>query len=177
MEPIEDPPQVAKLRSLLNRSARIEITDGRLFVGQFMCIDHSKNIILAGAYESRPLSSAAAAGGTGANASTVSQDIKAIAAATSAAISASNSASASGAGSPGVAAAVAVSGDSSEEATPKPRPGILKRNSEEEEKRFVGQIMIPGHHIVKAEMDCSHLRGADSRLKAPLTYNLDYLLG
>lgn len=50
----EDPPLVAKLRSLLNRNTRIEITDGRLFVGQFMCIDHSKNIILAGAYESRP---------------------------------------------------------------------------------------------------------------------------
>jgi small nuclear ribonucleoprotein (snRNP)-like protein len=54
MEPEEDSPSVAKLRSLLNRSTRIEITDGRLFVGQFMCIDHSKNIILAGAYESRP---------------------------------------------------------------------------------------------------------------------------
>lgn len=54
MEPVEDPPMVAKLKSLLNRGARIEITDGRVFMGQFMCIDHSKNIILAGAFESRP---------------------------------------------------------------------------------------------------------------------------
>src|SRR5690554_2495821 len=56
MEPTEDPPLVATLRSLLNRSTRIEITDGRVFVGQFMCIDHSKNIILSAAYESRPSS-------------------------------------------------------------------------------------------------------------------------
>lgn len=45
-------------------------------------------------------------------------------------------------------------------------------------KRFVGLVMIPGHHIVKAEMDCSHLRGADSRIKAPTKiYGLDYLRG
>lgn len=64
----EDPPLVAKLRSLLNRNTRIEITDGRLFVGQFMCIDHSKNIILAGAYESRPNAPASKAGGPGVDA-------------------------------------------------------------------------------------------------------------
>ena len=53
MEPKEDKPSVAQLRSLLNRTTRIKITDGRLFVGQFMCIDHSKNIILSAAYEYR----------------------------------------------------------------------------------------------------------------------------
>ncbi|KAF9419447.1 hypothetical protein BGZ76_004244 [Entomortierella beljakovae] len=56
MEPREDPPLVAKLRSLLNRSARIEVTDGRVFIGHFMCIDHSKNIILSGTYEYQPSS-------------------------------------------------------------------------------------------------------------------------
>jgi small nuclear ribonucleoprotein (snRNP)-like protein len=53
MEPKEDKPSVAKLRSLLNRTTRIKITDGRLFIGQFMCIDHSKNIILSAAHEYR----------------------------------------------------------------------------------------------------------------------------
>ena len=53
MEPKEDKPSVAQLRSLLNRTTRIKITDGRLFIGQFMCIDHSKNIILSAAYEYR----------------------------------------------------------------------------------------------------------------------------
>jgi small nuclear ribonucleoprotein (snRNP)-like protein len=53
MEPKEDKPSVAQLRSLLNRTTRIKITDGRLFVGQFMCIDHSKNIILSAAQEYR----------------------------------------------------------------------------------------------------------------------------
>ncbi|KAF9927928.1 hypothetical protein FBU30_002766 [Linnemannia zychae] len=55
MEPKEDKPSVAQLRSLLNRSTRIKITDGRLFIGQFMCIDHSKNIILSAAYEYRTI--------------------------------------------------------------------------------------------------------------------------
>ncbi|KAF9544011.1 hypothetical protein EC957_000280 [Mortierella hygrophila] len=53
MEPKEDKPSVAQLRSLLNQTTRIKITDGRLFIGQFMCIDHSKNIILSAAYEYR----------------------------------------------------------------------------------------------------------------------------
>lgn len=53
MEPKEDKPSVAQLRSLLNRTTRIKISDGRLFIGQFMCIDHSKNIILSAAYEYR----------------------------------------------------------------------------------------------------------------------------
>ncbi|KAG0053264.1 hypothetical protein BGZ83_001434 [Gryganskiella cystojenkinii] len=106
MEPSEDPIMVAKLRSFLSRNTRIEITDGRLFVGQFMCIDHSKNIILAGAYESRP-----------------------------------------------------------------------EKPSSSSEKRFVGLVMIPGHHIVKAEMDASHLRGVDARIKATTKYDLDYLRG
>ncbi|KAF9910402.1 hypothetical protein EC991_006667 [Linnemannia zychae] len=56
MEPKEDKPSVAQLRSLLNRTTRIKITDGRIFVGQFMCIDHSKNIILSAAHEYRTTS-------------------------------------------------------------------------------------------------------------------------
>ncbi|KAF9377278.1 hypothetical protein CPB97_010295 [Podila verticillata] len=126
----EDPPLVAKLRSLLNRNTRIEITDGRLFVGQFMCIDHSKNIILAGAYESRPHGTAT---GTEAEAQETTG-----------------------------AARLA--------------PDVGSNKKSDEDRRFVGLVMIPGHHIVKAEMDCSHLRGSDSRIRAP-KYDAEYLLG
>ncbi|KAG0093907.1 hypothetical protein BGZ92_000022 [Podila epicladia] len=133
----EDPPMVAKLRSLLNRNARIEITDGRLFVGQFMCIDHSKNIILAGAYESRPkVPSAKTAEGKG-----------------------------------GEPEAPQETGAESRLA-----PDVGSSKKGDEDRRFVGLVMIPGHHIVKAEMDCSHLRGVDSRIRAP-KYDAEYLLG
>ncbi|KAK3816642.1 MAG: hypothetical protein J3Q66DRAFT_200921 [Benniella sp.] len=144
MEPVEDPPMVAKLRSLLNRGARIEITDGRVFMGQFMCIDHSKNIILAGAFESRP-----------------TQPLPADQSTTQPA--------------PGVAEALAtLTGDDAS----KRKPGIPKKAPPpEDEKRFVGQVMIPGHHIVRAEMDCSHLRGTDSRLQVPGIFDLNYLRG
>ncbi|CAO3572630.1 unnamed protein product [Mortierella alpina] len=137
MEPREDPPLVAKLRSLLNRSTRIEITDGRLFVGQFMCIDHSKNIILSGAYESRPKA---------AHRSQLTSSTR---------------------------PSITTTGEDPGSASLK---SILRNKKEEAEQRFVGLVMIPGHHIVKAEMDFSHLRGADSRIKTP-TYNLDYLRG
>ncbi|KAK3834615.1 MAG: LSM domain-containing protein [Linnemannia elongata] len=126
MEPKEDKPSVAQLRSLLNRTTRIKITDGRLFVGQFMCIDHSKNIILSAAYEYRTTAKT--------NNSNNTSDCT----------------------------------DTESNTT----------SSSTCAKRFVGLVMIPGHHIVKAEMDCSHLRGADSRIKAPTkTYGLDYLRG
>ncbi|KAG0018755.1 hypothetical protein BGZ81_010085 [Podila clonocystis] len=132
----EDPPLVAKLRSLLNRNTRIEITDGRLFVGQFMCIDHSKNIILAGAYESRPNAPAAKVGEPGADAKAPQE-----------------------------------TGADSRLA-----PDVGSSKKGDEDRRFVGLVMIPGHHIVKAEMDCSHLRGADSQIRAP-KYDSEYLLG
>ncbi|KAF9945023.1 hypothetical protein BGZ70_004121 [Mortierella alpina] len=149
MEPREDPPLVAKLRSLLNRSTRIVITDGRLFVGQFMCIDHSKNIILSGAYESRPK-----------------------------APSSSSSTHRSQVASPTLQSRPSAT-TSSEDPGAASLKSILRNKKEEAGKpqqRFVGLVMIPGQHIVKAEMDFSHLRGADSRIKTP-TYNLDYLRG
>jgi len=36
--------------------------------------------------------------------------------------------------------------------------------------------MIPGHHIVKAEMDAGHLRGVDGRISASKKFDLDYYL-
>ncbi|KAJ3181744.1 N-alpha-acetyltransferase 38, NatC auxiliary subunit [Geranomyces variabilis] len=65
-----------KLTSLLNARMRITISDGRVFVGYFMCIDRGRNTILAAADEFK-----------------------------------------------------------------------------NEERRFVGLIMIPGNHLVKAEIE------------------------
>ncbi|KAI9209231.1 uncharacterized protein BJ171DRAFT_111576, partial [Polychytrium aggregatum] len=42
---------VTRLRSFLQRQVRVVITDGRRFVGCFVCIDKAKNIILRGAQE------------------------------------------------------------------------------------------------------------------------------
>ncbi|GJJ74092.1 N-alpha-acetyltransferase 38, NatC auxiliary subunit [Entomortierella parvispora] len=139
----EDPIMVAKLRSFLNRNTRIEITDGRLFVGQFMCIDHSKNIILAGAYESRPHKTNPRA----ANASEPSQSSTA----TTAPVT------------PGTSLSLDETISS-------------RQRQSKEERRFVGLVMIPGHHIVKAEMDAGHLRGVDARISASKKFDLDHYL-
>lgn len=44
---------IKKLESYLNFKSRIKITDGRLFIGTFVCIDKEKNIILAHTEEFR----------------------------------------------------------------------------------------------------------------------------
>ncbi|ORX46788.1 hypothetical protein DM01DRAFT_1293472 [Hesseltinella vesiculosa] len=49
----EDANRVNTLRSYLNFKSRIEITDGRIFHGTFVCVDKQKNIILAQAEEYR----------------------------------------------------------------------------------------------------------------------------
>ncbi|KAF4553100.1 LSM domain-containing protein 1 [Elsinoe fawcettii] len=41
------------LTSLLNRSLRIHVTDGRMFVGQMKCTDQERNVILASTHEYR----------------------------------------------------------------------------------------------------------------------------
>ncbi|KAI8085202.1 uncharacterized protein BX664DRAFT_338800 [Halteromyces radiatus] len=48
-----DVSKVNLLRSYLNFKARIQITDGRIFIGTFVCVDKQKNIILAQAEEFR----------------------------------------------------------------------------------------------------------------------------
>ncbi|TPX59142.1 hypothetical protein PhCBS80983_g02671 [Powellomyces hirtus] len=40
-----------KLQSMLNQRIRISITDGRVFIGYFMCIDKGRNVILASTEE------------------------------------------------------------------------------------------------------------------------------
>ncbi|KAK3812654.1 MAG: hypothetical protein J3R72DRAFT_462660 [Linnemannia gamsii] len=158
MEPMEDKPSVAQLRSLLNRTTRIKITDGRMFIGQFMCIDRSKNIILSAAYEYRTTTKCSPDSTKNAGDS-LGDD------------------SSNGAGEEDTPLEI-LSTDTPQDATPNVLAAGQSRKKEEEAKRFVGLVMIPGHHIVKAEMDCSHLRGADSRIKAPAKiYGLDYLRG
>ncbi|KAG9066539.1 hypothetical protein KI688_012447 [Linnemannia hyalina] len=141
------------MRSLLNQTTRIKITDGRLFIGQFMCIDHSKNIILSAAYEYRTTAKANNNNNNNTSDCTDAEsDIK--------------SSSTSGAGEDIPLKTLSINAQ---------HDTVLTTG---QTKRFVGLVMIPGHHIVKADIDCSHLRGADSRIKAPTKiYGLDYLRG
>ncbi|KAI8093948.1 hypothetical protein BDF21DRAFT_331112 [Thamnidium elegans] len=39
--------KIKQLTSYLNFKSRVKITDGRTFIGTFVCIDKEKNIILA----------------------------------------------------------------------------------------------------------------------------------
>ncbi|CEG70932.1 hypothetical protein G6F70_000682 [Rhizopus microsporus] len=48
-----DTPRIQQLASYLNFQARITITDGRIFIGTFMCVDKQKNVILANTKEYR----------------------------------------------------------------------------------------------------------------------------
>lgn len=50
---VADTDNIRKLESYLNFKSRIKITDGRLFIGTFVCIDKEKNIILAHTEEFR----------------------------------------------------------------------------------------------------------------------------
>ncbi len=39
------------LRTLLNKTLRIKLTDGRTLIGTFLCVDRDANIIIGGATE------------------------------------------------------------------------------------------------------------------------------
>lgn len=43
---LAEAPSIEQLRNLLEKELRVEITDGRVFVGKFNCIDNEKNLIL-----------------------------------------------------------------------------------------------------------------------------------
>ena len=45
----------AKLQSYMGRTARIKITDKRIFEGQLVCIDQQGNVILFGTTETCPM--------------------------------------------------------------------------------------------------------------------------
>ncbi|OAD79409.1 hypothetical protein PHYBLDRAFT_139438 [Phycomyces blakesleeanus NRRL 1555(-)] len=50
---VADTENIQRLRTYLNFKTRIQISDGRTFIGVFMCVDKDKNIILAHAEEFR----------------------------------------------------------------------------------------------------------------------------
>lgn len=39
------------IKSWLHKPMRVTVTDGRIFVGEFICFDKNKNIMLANCYE------------------------------------------------------------------------------------------------------------------------------
>ena len=43
----QDTPNITRLRSYLNLKARVRVSDGRVFVGTFVCTDKEQNVILA----------------------------------------------------------------------------------------------------------------------------------
>ncbi|KAI8364580.1 hypothetical protein BD560DRAFT_402795 [Blakeslea trispora] len=48
-----DTENIRKLQSYLNFKSRVRISDGRVFIGTFVCIDKDKNMILAQTEEFR----------------------------------------------------------------------------------------------------------------------------
>ncbi|KAF9972110.1 hypothetical protein BGZ73_004806 [Actinomortierella ambigua] len=161
--PAEDPPKIARLRSFLNRPTRITITDGRIFQGQLMCIDNSKNIVLSSAYEISPVNRHARrrketpAGGASRDGC---EDDGADLDATNSSVASEQS----------FHTPLAATSSSA---------GVL-----EGEKRYVGLVMVPGPHIVGAQVDTTHLRSGNaagvpsaSATSAGRKYDADYLMG
>ncbi|CAG9860308.1 unnamed protein product [Phyllotreta striolata] len=56
-QPQETRPGVLLLRWWLNKSFRVEMTDGRILIGVFLCTDRDANIILGSCSEYLPLES------------------------------------------------------------------------------------------------------------------------
>ncbi|KAI9015868.1 hypothetical protein CLU79DRAFT_765030 [Phycomyces nitens] len=50
---VADTENIQRLRTYLNFKTRIQTTDGRTFIGVFVCVDKDKNIILAHTEEFR----------------------------------------------------------------------------------------------------------------------------
>ncbi|RNA25420.1 N-alpha-acetyltransferase auxiliary subunit-like [Brachionus plicatilis] len=48
---MEDPKQNELLKSLLNKSMKVKITDGRVLIGIFLCTDRDSNIVLGSCKE------------------------------------------------------------------------------------------------------------------------------
>ncbi|CAH2012839.1 unnamed protein product [Acanthoscelides obtectus] len=53
-KPLNTSPGAVKLRTWLNKSFRIEMTDGRVLIGVFLCTDRDANIILGSCSEYLP---------------------------------------------------------------------------------------------------------------------------
>jgi small nuclear ribonucleoprotein (snRNP)-like protein len=53
---VQEHPKVTELRQLMNKSTKVYIQDGRMFVGRLTCFDKQKNVLLNETQETRPAS-------------------------------------------------------------------------------------------------------------------------
>ncbi|KAK1783670.1 hypothetical protein QBC45DRAFT_837 [Copromyces sp. CBS 386.78] len=124
------------LNSLLNKNLRVSVTDGRMFWGQFKCVDAESNIILHSTYEYRfPTSSQLAAAAAAVTASL---------APSSSTITSSSALSAPSDPSAPSSAALEEAYDKAAAA------GKLKVDLS---SRYLGLVVIPGEHITKIELE------------------------
>ncbi|KAI0506955.1 hypothetical protein F5B22DRAFT_622075 [Xylaria bambusicola] len=70
----------AYLRSLLNKTLRIQVTDGRMFTGTFKCTDTDRNVVISNTFEyrhpsQREIARAASTAADDASAATVKVDM------------------------------------------------------------------------------------------------------
>jgi len=94
------------LRAHLERFMRVTLSDGRVVVGRFYCLDRERNVVLTDAYAQPPPPTAAAA--------------------------------AAAKRAPALTAAEAAAAEEASLAS-----------------RFLGVVMVPGRHLVKAEVEAS----------------------
>ncbi|EAA35808.1 hypothetical protein NCU07497 [Neurospora crassa OR74A] len=131
------------LNSLLNKNLRVSVTDGRMFWGQFKCVDAESNIILHSAYEYRfPTSSQVAAAVT--SSSSVTPTPTGTTITSSSALSAPSDSDPSLSATPQEAYESATSSSSSSSA------GKVKVDLT---SRHLGLVVIPGQYITKIELE------------------------
>ncbi|KAK3500580.1 hypothetical protein B0T13DRAFT_224887 [Neurospora crassa] len=130
------------LNSLLNKNLRVSVTDGRMFWGQFKCVDAESNIILHSAYEYRfPTSSQVAAAIT--SSSSVTPTPTGTTITSSSALSAPSDSDPSLPATPQEAYESATSSSSSS-------AGKVKVDLT---SRHLGLVVIPGQYITKIELE------------------------
>ncbi|CCC05193.1 hypothetical protein SMACR_08060 [Sordaria macrospora] len=156
------------LNSLLNKNLRVSVTDGRMFWGQFKCVDAESNIILHSTYEYRfPTSSqlaAAAAAVTSSlapSSSSLTPSSSSLAPsssflATSSTITASSALSAPSDPSldppaPSTSASTSTAQEDLEEAYD--RAAASGKMKVDLSSRYLGLVVIPGEYITKIELE------------------------
>ncbi|KAL0466551.1 hypothetical protein QR685DRAFT_99410 [Neurospora intermedia] len=133
------------LNSLLNKNLRVSVTDGRMFWGQFKCVDAESNIILHSAYEYRfPTSSQVAAAAAAAiTSSSVTPTPTGTTITSSSALSAPSDSDPSLSATPQEAYESATTSSSSS-------AGKVKVDLT---SRHLGLVVIPGQYITKIELE------------------------
>ncbi|KAK3334983.1 hypothetical protein B0H65DRAFT_339371 [Neurospora tetraspora] len=155
------------LNSLLNKNLRVSVTDGRMFWGQFKCVDAESNIILHSTYEYRfPTSSQLAAA-----AAAVTSSLSPSSVAPSSTITSSSALSAPSDPSPSSSDPSAPPAPSSSSNNPTPTSVDLEQAYDRAtssgkikvdlSSRYLGLVVIPGEYITKIELEefASQIRG------------------